>query len=316
MSLPVLPEPTAAPLPVLLDSLRDFVKLALDSDDLAELSARYDQAHAIADYLGRKDHAKEGQAALRILEVRIGELLGPARNGGDRVSEQFQPVETAIRPQYRTAFRQMAAAADTVYALIDELEVPTRKAILRAIKRTDHQTSHDAWEDTAQADPTATPERFAAIVIDPPWRYDNTVTRGAAEDHYPTMSMDELRALELPAADNSHIYLWVTNPFIREGFELLDAWGYQYKTTLTWCKPQIGMGNYFRSATEHVLFGIKGKLPTLANNIPTWFVADRTRHSAKPESFYDLVERASPGPYMEMFARRRRFNWHTWGNEA
>lgn len=161
-----------------------------------------------------------------------------------------------------------------------------------------------------------TPDTFAAIVIDPPWRYENTITRGAAEDHYPTMSIDELAALELPAGDNAHLYLWVTNGFLREGFDLMDAWGFTYKACLTWCKPQIGMGNYFRNSTEHVYFGLRGSLPTNANNIPTWFTADRTRHSAKPECFYDLVELSSPGPRLEMFARRRRLGWHTWGNEA
>lgn len=166
------------------------------------------------------------------------------------------------------------------------------------------------------AETEVVPDVFSAIVIDPPWRYDNVATRGAAEDHYPTMSLDELAALELPAADQSHLYLWVTNGFLREGFDLMETWGFTYKTILTWCKPQIGMGNYFRNSTEHVLFGIRGSHPTLANNVPTWFVADRTRHSAKPESFYDLVEKSSPGPWLEMFARRRRFGWHVWGNEA
>jgi len=161
-----------------------------------------------------------------------------------------------------------------------------------------------------------TPDTFSTIVIDPPWRYENTITRGAAEDHYPTMGLDELAALELPVADNAHLYLWVTNGFLREGFDLMDAWGFTYKACLTWCKPQIGMGNYFRNATEHVYFGLRGSLPTNANNVPTWFTADRTRHSAKPECFYDLVEMSSPGPRLEMFARRRRLGWHTWGNEA
>lgn len=162
-----------------------------------------------------------------------------------------------------------------------------------------------------------TPDVFSAIVIDPPWRYDNVATRGAAEDHYPTMSLDELAALELRAADNAHLYLWVTNGFLREGFDLLDAWGFTYKTILTWCKPQIGMGNWFRNSTEHVLFGVRGKCPTLRNDVPTHFTASRTRHSVKPEAFYDLVESCSPGPWLEMFARRhRRFGWHVWGNEA
>ena len=127
---------------------------------------------------------------------------------------------------------------------------------------------------------------YQAIVIDPPWRYDNRATRNNAEAQYKqeegraetTMSQAELLELVLPAAPNAHLYLWVTNSFIRDGFELMERWGFTYKTCLTWCKPQIGMGNYFRSTTEHVLFGIRGSLPTLRNNVPTHFVADRRHH--------------------------------------
>lgn len=160
------------------------------------------------------------------------------------------------------------------------------------------------------------PTTFSTIVVDPPWQYDNKATRGAAEDHYSTMDLDQLAALEVPAADDAHLYLWTTNGFLRQAFDLFDAWGFTYKSCLTWCKPQIGMGNYFRNTTEHVLFGMRGRLPTNRNDVPTHFVADRTRHSAKPDSFMDLVESCSPGPYLEMFARRRRMGWSSWGNES
>ncbi len=168
-------------------------------------------------------------------------------------------------------------------------------------------------------------DKFGAVVVDPPWRYTNTATRNNAEDVYleeegrdfTTMSQDELLKLHIPAAENAHLYLWVTNSFIRDGFELMETWGFVYKTMLTWCKPQIGMGNYFRSTTEHVLFGLRGKAPTLQNNVPTHFIANRMRHSAKPDSFYDLVESCSYGPYLDVFSRnRRRFGWEVWGNEA
>jgi N6-adenosine-specific RNA methylase IME4 len=160
------------------------------------------------------------------------------------------------------------------------------------------------------------PTVFSTVVADPPWQYDNKATRGAAEDHYGTMDLDQLAALEVPAADDAHLYLWTTNGFLRQAFDLLDAWDFTYKSCLTWCKPQIGMGNYFRNTTEHVLFGMRGRLPTNRNDVPTHFLADRTRHSAKPDSFMDLVESCSPGPYLEMFARRRRMGWSSWGNEA
>jgi len=165
---------------------------------------------------------------------------------------------------------------------------------------------------------------YRTIVADPPWRYDNTSTRGAAEDHYPTMTVADLCALPVAewAEDEAHLYLWTTNGFLREAFDIVDAWGFTYKTTLVWVKPQIGMGNYFRSSAEYVLFGVRGKLRTRDSNQRNWFQAPRGRHSAKPEGFFDLVEKVSYAPGLEMFARRRRdnllsdFEWDYYGNEV
>lgn len=163
----------------------------------------------------------------------------------------------------------------------------------------------------------ADPEVFPTIVIDPPWQYDNRGTRGAAADHYPTMTITELKDLTIPAAPDAHLYLWATNNFLREAFELCESWGFTYKTLLTWVKPQMGMGNYFRSVTEHVVFGVRGSLSTARRDRTNVINADRTQHSAKPDAFYDLVEEMSPGPYLDMFSReRRRMGWAVWGNES
>lgn len=231
-----------------------------------------------------------------------GVLRSAARNEPEVRAAVETQVSTGDSPNFRKVVKQVAAAA--IGATVE----PEPKASAKPVGL--------GHSEPATDEPQAEPTVFPTIVIDPPWRYDNKTTRGAAEDHYPTMDMDELRAMVLPSADQAHLYLWVTNPFLREGFELLDAWGFTYKTTLTWTKPQMGMGNYFRSATEHVLFAIKGGMGTDANNIMTWFSADRQRHSQKPELFYDIVEASSPGPFLEMFARRRRFGWSVWGNEA
>ncbi len=173
---------------------------------------------------------------------------------------------------------------------------------------------------------------FGAIVVDPPWDYANRATRAAARNHYATLTMHQLcgkmplpdgsnmaRLVDAWANEQSHLYLWVTNSFLREGFQLLDAWRFQYKTCLTWVKPQMGIGNYFRSSTEHVLFAIRGGLRTLDGNQLTWFQADRTRHSAKPDAFYRLVETSSPGPYLDVFGRPRQTaiagaQWEVWGD--
>jgi len=159
---------------------------------------------------------------------------------------------------------------------------------------------------------------FATIVADPPWPYSNQATRGAAEDHYQTMTLEELAALPLTerAAPDAHLYLWVTNAFLPDAFEIVKSWGFEYKTLLTWVKPQMGMGNYFRNVTEHVLFCVRGRLRTLSKDTINVINARRTQHSEKPEAFYQLVEKSSPGPYLELFARRERDGWQVWGDEV
>jgi len=118
------------------------------------------------------------------------------------------------------------------------------------------------------------------------------------------------------ASPDSHLYLWVTNGFLRQGFSVMEGWGFDYKTCLTWAKPQLGLGNYFRCATEFILFGVRGSLPTTSRSTRNWFEAPRGKHSVKPEEFYQLVEKASPGPYLELFARSPRPGWDRWGVEA
>lgn len=186
---------------------------------------------------------------------------------------------------------------------------------------------------------------YRTIVIDPPWRY--TVTQGlpnrcaetgkgrrvrpTAEGQYDTMTNDDIAALPVAdlAADQAHLYLWCTNPHLfgtglrgasrgPAPVEMMQAWGFTYITLLTWHKLGApGMGFYFRGDTEHVLFGVKGRLAIPPEiRVSNFFAAHRTVHSAKPDRFYEIVERVSPGPYLEMFARRRRYGWDVWGNEA
>lgn len=307
--LPALPDPTTATIERLHAISDEAAEWAAGCDDVEEAVEAWHKIAAIEEYLSRKKQAGPAQTAARLLEVRIGQLLGPAERGRPEKSTS----DGTFLPRNRTyEFRKMAAHADVVRAN----NPVTRKRALQLIQAAEAEPAGEVIPTDSGAEDEVGPNGFRSVVIDPPWRYDNVATRGAAEDHYPTMTLDELAKLEVPAADDSHLYLWVTNSFIRAGFDLLDAWDFTYKTTLTWCKPSIGMGNYFRNNTEHVLFAVRGKLATQRNDVGTWFQAGKTRHSAKPESFYDLVESCSPGPYLEMFARRRRFGWHVWGNEA
>lgn len=183
-------------------------------------------------------------------------------------------------------------------------------------------------------------KRYRTIVADPPWRYDGSKdgsfvipkplkdqgTRGVEQMGYSGMALADLLALKPPAADDAHLYLWTTNAFMVEAHQIAEAWGFKQKTILTWAKThqddpsRVSMktGYYFRGATEHCLFCVRGsqKLQT-TEGLPTAYLWPRIgQHSAKPDSFYDLVEKASPGPYLELFARRARFGWDYAGNQS
>jgi len=157
--------------------------------------------------------------------------------------------------------------------------------------------------------------KFRTIVIDPPWDYPGVPER--ARPAYATMSQKELLALPVASWVDSpaHLYLWSTNADLPDAFQLMEVWGFKYKTMLTWVKPSFGMGSYFRTSTEHVLFGVRGHLLTRVRNIGTHFTAPKTFHSAKPDFFYELVERASYPPYVDVFARKKRSGWTAWGND-
>lgn len=150
---------------------------------------------------------------------------------------------------------------------------------------------------------------------------------GGVAKHFGTMSNKDIAALPVQdfAADDAHLYLWVTNPRLfaeahDKGIgprEIMDAWGFRYVTLLTWLKPGLGLGYYFRGCTEHVMFGVRGSAPIPGElRVANYFEGPRTEHSRKPDVFLDLVETVSPGPYLEMFSRRARLGWDVWGNES
>lgn len=158
---------------------------------------------------------------------------------------------------------------------------------------------------------------YRTLVADPPWMFPRDWGDGVAADHYAPMPTDEIAALPLAdlAAPDSHLYLWVPGSLLPEALFVCEAWGFAFKALLTWIKPGLGLGSYWRVATEHICFATRGSLPTQARDLRNWFEARRKRHSEKPDEFYRLVERASPGPFLELYARRPRVGWTCWGNE-
>lgn len=174
--------------------------------------------------------------------------------------------------------------------------------------------------------------RFATVLADPPWRFQNSTGKVAPEHRrlarYGTMSLDDIKALPVDTIADSpaHLYLWVPNALLAEGLAVMAAWGFTYKSNIVWHKVRKdggpdgrGVGFYFRNVTELLLFGVRGKnARTLApGRSQVNFLATRKReHSRKPDEIFPIIEACSSGPYVELFARGPRRGWQVWGNQA
>jgi N6-adenosine-specific RNA methylase IME4 len=158
---------------------------------------------------------------------------------------------------------------------------------------------------------------YRTILADPPWEINQRGSKGA-DQHYALMSIAAIRALLVASvtAPNAHLWLWVTNSTIHAGHTVMEAWGFSYRSCLTWIKPRLGLGQYLRNQTEHLLLGVRGRAPIQFRAQGSWFYAPVQEHSHKPEEQYAIIERCSSGPYLELFARRTRPGWDVWGNEV
>lgn len=172
--------------------------------------------------------------------------------------------------------------------------------------------------------------KYRTIVADPPWHYermggDYAWRKGKPSGErltlaYPTMTVAEIAALPVSglADQHAHLYLWTTQRYLRDAYTVAESWGFSVSCVLVWCKRPTGfnVGGAFMSTVEFALFCRRGTLPAKMRARSQWFEWPRGAHSAKPEAFIDLVEQVSPGPYVELFARRHRLGWDVWGNES
>lgn len=164
--------------------------------------------------------------------------------------------------------------------------------------------------------------KYGCIVADPPTDVLQTGQHGAI-NHYDLLPMKRLRELPVGelAKENAHLWLWSTNAALEASFDLARAWGFTPRSLFTWVKPKLGLGNYLRNATEQLIFATKGKAPVLYKSQMNWGFFPVQDHSHKPEEFFSIVTRVSPGDYLELFARRRPPSvegkeFSIWGNEV
>lgn len=162
-------------------------------------------------------------------------------------------------------------------------------------------------------------DQFDVLLADPPYRYEINL-RDSAEQHYSTMDYKEIAEIKVPSANNCVLFLWATQPLIREALYVMKKWGFDYKSGAVWVKDRIGNGYYFRFRHELLLIGVKGKMPIPEENDRPDSVIQtaRTIHSEKPKMVYELVESMYPNrKYLELFARsKHNEKWCVWGLEA
>lgn len=177
---------------------------------------------------------------------------------------------------------------------------------------------------------------FGAILADPPWSYQVWSEKGtgrSAEQHYSTMSAEDITAMPVAdlAADDCVLFLWVTWPCLKQGVDLIEHWGFTYKTcAFDWMKAsntqpdffqeevaaQVGLGHWTRANTEPCLLATRGKPRRLNADVRQGIIAPRREHSRKPDGIHARIERLVAGPYLELFARQKRGGWTVWGNQT
>ena len=188
-------------------------------------------------------------------------------------------------------------------------ELASEKKVSRIIMK------HEINKQKEKIKTLITPKgKFDVIVIDPPWEsiYNPEGRRGGAK--YPTMTIEQIKNIKLPMNDNCVIWLWVINRYIHEAFHILEKWELNYKNIFTWIKPQLGLGDWGRTQTEHILLATKGKPLTDFRNQKNIITADRKGHSEKPSEFYNMVEKTCYGKIkLDYFARKERKGWEVYG---
>jgi len=278
------------------------------------------QLEAFRKYLSDRQGRDLLAAEARRTEVLIGKLLGPGERGQPGQRAVANTPAGGIAEDDRRKFRLLAAHEGTVEAQL-RAGVVARNTILRLIQPNGgngkpRQGPPKVLQSLAPLIEAG--ETFATIYADPPWAYANQGTRAATGNHYRTLTVEQITSMPIRrlAADRAHLWLWTTNGFLFECPRLFAAWGFEFKSSYVWVKPQMGIGNYLRNAHELLLLAVRGGLTGAAKDVMSWGRFDRAGHSAKPEAIRrKVVERISPGPRLELFGRSPVDGWTVLGNQ-
>ena len=313
--------------------------------NIDEVKAIRDKAEALRAYAKQSDESLEMQNQCAEIKIRAerrgGELLKDTARDQGETDKTIRSHDVTLSPPPK--LEELGISKNQSHRWQQIADVPNKKFeihISTILKKKDTELTtrsvlnlakslkrEKARKENASIVETNICEKpklnyYQTIVIDPPWdisEMGDNEPFARSEPTYASMTIEQIinEHIEQYAANNCHLYLWTINRMIFIPEQIIKAWGFRYVTMLTWCKETIGMGNYYRNNTEHVIFCIRGKQALLRNDVGTWFVAPRGTggHSSKPQEFYKLIESCSPGPRLDYFARNERIGWDVYGGE-
>ena len=339
-------------LPATLEDLSRFVLVGREKLVSVRAEIRAIEKVGLAKSV-REQKLQEAQAiseAVLDAEVRIGELMReiPKAQGirtdlqlPDSVVAKSIPKTAVIRESGFTSkqaerFQQLAAHPEIVEQAKAEArendDIVSRSLVLNMIrtqqeaeKRAERQATIAAQMEQPRTsrhiDIFTTDKKYRVIYADPPWSYNDkqdTVYHGGAVKHYPTMSLEDICALPIPAEKNAVLFMWTTSPMLEDAFKVINAWGFKYKSSFIWDKVSTAMGNYNSVRHEFLLISVKGScVPDVPRRLDSVISIPRTEHSRKPEEFRQIIDTLYPiGERLEMFAREAIEGWDVWGNMA
>ena len=270
-------------------------------------------------------------------EMRLGELTAKMpKSVGGRPEKTCSPekqvfetksgalAKTNITRKQASQYELMAAHPEIVEQAIAEArendDIVSRSLVLNKIKQAKREKELQRQiSEIEQHSPELPDGLFDVIVMDPPWAYGTPYDADGRRcaNPYPEIKQEELKAIELPASENSVLFLWTTHKFIWDAKELLDTWGFSYRNILVWDKKVMGMGNLLRMRCEFCLVATKGK-PIFrdVHNLEDLIEEQRREHSRKPEGFYKLVDNLCVGRKLDFFSRTKREGWCVYGNDT
>ena len=324
-------------LPATMDDLAKFVLIGRDrmAAVRAEISAinRLGLAQEV-----REQKLAEAQQISEVVldaEVKLGQLIAAMPKAKNQYESASNNAVTSTKEQAlkEIGFDKMQASRLETLAKHPEVvaqakvearendDIVSRSFVLKKIKAKEKEQKQADRRDELQ-NPTNLPDGvFQVVYCDPPWQYSNSGFNSSAEQHYPTMNMDELKAMPVKGmrAENAVMFMWATNPLLKEAIELMEAWGFEYKTNIAWVKDrQINLGFYVYGKHELLLIGTNGSMLPIGEKPSSVMTGTNRIHSKKPESTYELIEGMYPQlKYIELFARNTpRKGWVKWGNEV